>query len=420
MMSQNVNELVQAAGQAANSGQWQQAENLWNDVLQLEPSHPVALSSLGIHALKRGDVTQGLKHLEAARKGAPEDLFVLMTLVDVYRAEGNANEERDTIDAALAVDPYFVPALLARGNWLEHFGSEARAASVYANAIKVSPPQNNWPAAYRPQLEHARKVVDSHADKFSAHLAQRMDTLRDTLSPQDAERWNEAIAIRAGRSFPYTSDSNQLHVPRLPAIQFFDCNDFPFFADLEAKTDVIREELLEALRTDRDEFKPYIAYEPGQPVNQWKELDHSDKWSALQLWKGGKPVQENLDRCPETAKALSDTPMADISGLCPNALFSALAPKTHIPPHNGETNARLVAHLPLIIPDNCAIRVGFEEREWKVGEIIVFDDTIEHEAWNKSNELRVVLIFDVWNPLLSETERKLVNALAEASREYSK
>ena len=420
MMSQNINELVQAAGQAANSGQWQQAENLWNDVLQLEPSHPVALSSLGIHALKRGDVTQGLKHLQAARKGAPEDLFVLMTLIDVYRAEGNANEERDTIDAALAVDPYFVPALLARGNWLEHFGSEARAASVYANAIRVSPPEINWPDAYRPQLEHARKVVESHAGKFGAHLEERLADLRATLSPRDAERWNEAIAIRAGRSFPYTSESNQLHVPRLPAIQFFDRVDFPFIDDLEDKTDVIREELLEALRTARDEFKPYIAYEPGQPVNQWKELDHSDSWSALQLWKAGKPIQQNIDRCPETAKALSDASMADISGLCPNALFSALAPKTHIPPHNGESNARLVAHLPLVIPDNCKIRVGFEEREWKAGEIIVFDDTIEHEAWNMSDELRVVLIFDVWNPLLSETERKLVNGMAEASREYSK
>jgi aspartyl/asparaginyl beta-hydroxylase (cupin superfamily) len=111
--------------------------------------------------------------------------------------------------------------------------------------------------------------------------------------------------------------------------------------------------------------------------------------------------------------------MADISGVCPNALFSALAPKTHIPPHNGETNARLVAHLPLIIPDDCGIRVGFEQRQWHPGEVIVFDDTLEHEAWNNSDELRVVLIFDVWNPLLSDTERKLVNALAEATRECS-
>ncbi len=419
MMSQNVSELVQAAGQAANAGRWQDAEHLWNDVLQLQPSHPLALSSLGIHALQGGDLSKGLRHLKAARDAAPQDLFVMMTLIDVYRQEGQPNEERETIDAALAVDPYFVPALLARGNWLEHYGSEARAASVFANAIKVSPPEKDWPAAYRPQLEHAQEIVDDHSTKFSVHLTERLADLQATLAPADAERWNEAIAIRAGRTNPYTSESNQLHVPRLPAIPFFDRKRFPFLNALEARTDAIREELLQALRTDRDQFKPYIAYEPGQPVNQWKELDHSDKWSALQLWKGGNPDQENLDRCPETAKALSAASLADISGLCPNAFFSALAPKTHIPPHNGECNARLVAHLPLIIPDNCAIRVGFEERQWQVGEIIVFDDTIEHDAWNSSDELRVVLIFDVWNPLLSESERKMVNAMAQASRAFA-
>ncbi len=419
MMSQNVNELVQAAGQAANAGRWQDAESLWQDVLELEPAHPLALSSLGIHALQRGDVDRGITHLKAAREGAPEDLFVLTTLIDVYRQQGDANEERETIDAALAVDPYFVPALLARGNWLEHYGSEARAASVYANAMKISPAEKDWPPAYKSQLEYAQKVVDSHSKKFSAYLTDQLAESQATLSEKDAERWNEAIAIRAGRSQPYTFESNQLHVPRLPTIPFFERKQFPFLDALEAKTDVIRKELLEALRTDRDEFKPYIAYQPGQPVNQWKELDHSDKWSALQLWKGGKAVQKNLNRCPETVKALSDASMADISGLCPNAFFSALAPKTHIPPHNGETNARLVAHLPLIVPDNCAIRVGFEKRRWNVGEAIVFDDTLEHEAWNNSDELRVVLIFDVWNPLLSETERKLVNAIAEATREFS-
>jgi aspartyl/asparaginyl beta-hydroxylase (cupin superfamily) len=204
----------------------------------------------------------------------------------------------------------------------------------------------------------------------------------------------------------------------LPAIPFFDRADFPFIGELEAKTDVIRDELLAALEADRDKFKPYIAYKPGEPVNQWQELDHSDRWSALQLYRGGSPVDENLARCPETAKALANASLADISGLCPNALFSALAPHTHIPPHNGETNARLVAHLPLIIPDNCTLRVGFETRQWNVGEIFVFDDTLEHEARNDSDELRVVLIFDVWNPLLSSQERQLVNAMAEATREF--
>jgi aspartyl/asparaginyl beta-hydroxylase (cupin superfamily) len=99
-------------------------------------------------------------------------------------------------------------------------------------------------------------------------------------------------------------------------------------------------------------------------------------------------------------------------------MFSALAPHTRIPPHHGETNARLVVHLPLIIPPGCWYRVGFEERNWKVGEALIFDDTIEHEARNDSDELRVVLIFDVWNPLLSPAERDMVRTLSAAIREF--
>jgi aspartyl/asparaginyl beta-hydroxylase (cupin superfamily) len=222
----------------------------------------------------------------------------------------------------------------------------------------------------------------------------------------------------AGLSKPFVSDSNQLYVPRLPAIPFFDRDQFPWIPALEAQTDVIRAELLAALQNDRERFSPYIAYKPGEPVNQWQELNHSLRWSTLALWRGGEPVRENLDRCPETARALEQVEMAQIGGLCPNAMFSALAPKTRIPPHHGETNARLVAHLPLIVPDHCLFRVGFEERPWRVGEVMVFDDTLEHEARNDSDELRVVLIFDVWNPLLSTAEHEIINAMVAAAREF--
>jgi aspartyl/asparaginyl beta-hydroxylase (cupin superfamily) len=77
-----------------------------------------------------------------------------------------------------------------------------------------------------------------------------------------------------------------------------------------------------------------------------------------------------------------------------------------------------VVHLPLIVPEKCTYRVGFEHREWKVGEILVFDDTLEHTARNDSDELRVVLIFDVWNPLIPVAERPIVSAMAAAARGF--
>ena len=101
-------------------------------------------------------------------------------------------------------------------------------------------------------------------------------------------------------------------------------------------------------------------------------------------------------------------PGAQIPGRAPSAFFSMLSPHTRIPPHTGVTNTRAIIHLPLIVPPNCGFRVGGETREWVEGSPFAFDDTIEHEAWNDSDEMRAVLIFDVWNPHLSEEERAVI------------
>ncbi len=100
-------------------------------------------------------------------------------------------------------------------------------------------------------------------------------------------------------------------------------------------------------------------------------------------------------------------------------MFSLLKPGTRIPPHTGVSNARLVTHVPLIIPEQCGFRVGNTTREWVPGQAFVFDDTIEHEAWNLSDKLRVVLIFDVWHPELTPPERALITALAAGLNEFT-
>jgi len=120
-----------------------------------------------------------------------------------------------------------------------------------------------------------------------------------------------------------------------------------------------------------------------------------------------------MARCPRTVEALSHAPQVDVAGRGPTAFFSILDAFTHIPPHTGVTNTRLTVHLPLIVPPQCSFRVGGETREWVPGQAWVFDDTIEHEAWNRSDVPRAVLIFDIWNPLLSPAERDLMRAAIE-------
>jgi aspartyl/asparaginyl beta-hydroxylase (cupin superfamily) len=129
-------------------------------------------------------------------------------------------------------------------------------------------------------------------------------------------------------------------------------------------------------------------------------------------------VSDHIAKCPKTTAVLEQLPLCDVPQVAPGAYFSVLKPRTRLPPHTGTTNTRSIVHLPLIIPDSCGFRVGSQTREWKKGRAWVFDDTIEHEAWNDSDVTRVILIFDIWNPLLTMAERDMVRALTAAVGNY--
>jgi len=201
--------------------------------------------------------------------------------------------------------------------------------------------------------------------------------------------------------------------------EFFARDYFPWLEGLEAATDSIRDELLGVLSADAASIQPYIAYGEGLPLNQWKELNNSRRWGAYFLWNDGRREEGHMARCPRTAAALAACPQVDIPGRGPTAFFSILEPRTKIPPHTGVTNTRLPVHLPLIVPPGCRFRVGGEVRELRAGNAWVFDDTIEHEAWNDSDMARAILIFDIWNPQLTPLERDLVREATVVIAEYN-
>lgn len=414
--AQAVEDFSAQARIAANEGRWHDAEKLWREVQRLDPNNPQALFSLGVHEMQKGQDAAAVSYLELACAAAPIDLLAKLTLAVAHRRLGDSAKELAAIDAALAVDSYFVPALLAKGAWFERRGSAANAAMHYRVALKLAPPEPGWPPELQAQLRHAQQISSAHGGFVEAQLLAGAQGILRTLPEAQAARWREAASIASGKTSPYVSHCNQFHVPRLPAVPFFDRDQFPWVAALEAETGAIRSELDALLHKAADDFAPYVAYPAGAPVNQWRELNHSKRWSGFHLWRNGKPIEENLRRCPRTARAVERVGLPRIDGLCPNVMFSALAPHTHIPAHTGETNARVVAHLPLIVPDHCRYRVGYEHRTWEVGKTLIFDDTIEHEAHNDSDELRVVLLFDLWNPFLTARERDSARLMLETLR----
>jgi beta-hydroxylase len=83
-------------------------------------------------------------------------------------------------------------------------------------------------------------------------------------------------------------------------------------------------------------------------------------------------------------------------------MFSIMEPGTHLPAHTGPYNGVLRLHLGLIMPeprDKRAIRVMDQTYYWTEGEVVIFDDCFEHEAWNHTEAVRVVLFVDFVRPL---------------------
>lgn len=172
--------------------------------------------------------------------------------------------------------------------------------------------------------------------------------------------------------------------------EFFDNSSFPWVKGMEANWQPVRQEL--------DELLPYVDHLPNyKDISAGNSsLPNDDSWKAFVLYRFGQRSEANCQRCPKTAKLLSRIPGME------SAFFSILRPGKHIPPHSGRHNGAIKCHLAVRIPEpasNCALRVGNETRHWKEGEILIFDDNFEHEAWNRCDQIRVILLIDIVRPL---------------------
>lgn len=390
----------------------------WSQVLQLAPEHPQALFHLGQHLLYRKDPLGARRLLERAALVDPQNPAIPLNLAFTYRAAGDSQNEMAALTHSLTIDPYFFPALLAKGMLLERSGSRRRAARTYKDVLTIAPPEDQLTGEMQQAMRRAREVVEQNARALDDYLDARLEPVEAQHAGEDLRRFAECRDIAVGSRKIFTQKPSLLYFPRLPAIPFYNNTDFPWLKDLEAATGVIREELLNLLREDSDNFRPYVSHPDGAPIEQWAELNNSMKWNALFLWKDGVRNEENCRRCPRMAALLDTLPMIDLPNFGPTVLFSMLEPHTHIPPHSSVTNARLVVHLPVIVPKDCRFRVGNETRDWHEGEAWVFDDTLDHEAWNDSDEKRVIVMIDIWNPLLTMAERALVSELLNGLRDY--
>jgi aspartyl/asparaginyl beta-hydroxylase (cupin superfamily) len=362
-------------------------------------------------AAASGDLMGARETLERALDREPGTLALWTKLSALRRATGDLPGALAAIDQALVIAPLDFSALLARAILLEKL-DDGLAGEAFMNAIARLPSDGEVPPALAATIAHARARADQHIASIEKRLSAAIPQGLDSIHAKTASRFASNISRRTRH---YHQEPTDFHFPGLPEIEFHERDQFPELTALEQATDTIRAEFEALIAAEAAEMVPYIQYPERVPLRQWKALNNNRDWTAIHLLRNGKRVETNARHCPNTMAAIAGLPQPRVPGASPNAMFSLLAPRTHIPPHTGVANTRLVCHLPLIVPPRCGFRCGATTCEWRLGETFIFDDTIEHEAWNDSDELRVVLIVDLWPPALDPVDREMVSKIIGAA-----
>ncbi len=411
--NQMIDRVLKTIKAEAAAGRMTESDQLLAQLARQAPHHAAVLNELGVRMLARGSAEQAHALFSRATASDPKHPTLWANLASSLKALGRREEENDALEKALEIEPRHLSALLQRAAFLESSGDIRNAARTYSNALLCIPPNTEPPDTVREALKHARTIVSADRAELFKALEEPLAAVRARHELARQPRVDQCIDILMSGRKVFHSQPTWMHFPELPAIEFFERYHFPWLTALESQWEAIRAELLEVLVTDQDGLQPYIDFQASAPLDQWRSLNKSRRWSAYFLWNQGTPLAEHMARCPVTTQAVDLPGRPSILARAPTAFFSLLEPKTKIPPHTGVTNTRLTVHLPLIVPEGCGFRVGATTREWVPGQAWVFDDTIEHEAWNDSDSPRAVLIFDIWNPLLTLPEREAIKTVTE-------
>lgn len=405
---------------ARQAGRPAEARRHFEAVLAIDADHPMARNAIGMEALAAGDGKVAADHFAAAAKRDPAAPALWMNLASAHRLLADAAGEQAALEQVLEIDQTHFMALIRLAELHQRLGEDAAALERWTAVVALSSSIEDLPAELTERIAHAKAFIAERKRALSEALDRALAKDLADATARDRRRLSAASDYMLGRRAIYTNRCAGLHYPFLPSDEYFDREHFPWLDELEAATATIREELVALLASPDPGLAPYVEMPKGTPENRWTRLDRSIDWSALHLWREGRRIDEACARAPLTAALIERLPLAQIQGRAPTVFFSILKAGKHIPPHAGVTNTRATVHLPLIVPPGCEFRVGGEIRTWREGEAFAFDDTIEHEAWNRSDQDRALLILDCWNPHLSEHERAMLRRLfevADAQRE---
>lgn len=364
-------------------------------------------------ALGERNTAEARAILETIAAEEPQHPAFWQRLATVRQLSGAPALAVAAIDKALEFAPLDFLNLLMRARILDQMGHQD-AGEAYGRALAQRRP-DPLPPAMAAAISRAESAWAAHQHDLEQRLGAALEAKAIDLTPTERSRAARLASNITRRTRLYHSEATHFQYPGLREVEFHDRALFPWLDRLESMTDAIATELDQVANAADAALVPYVQYDASEPLAQWRELNHNRDWTAIHLIQRGTRVASNVAHCPQTMAFLGDVAQPWIGGCGANAMFSLLAPRTAIPPHVGVANFRLLCHLPLIIPGKCWFRVGEEVRDWERGKAWVFDDSIEHEAVNETDHLRVIMIFDIWHPDLSPAEQAAISSMVSAA-----
>jgi aspartate beta-hydroxylase len=402
-----------------------EAERQFERALEVAPNDAQALNVVALAALRNGNLPHARELLNRAVAAHPADPLSHHHLGRVCDAVGDAQGALSAHSRAVQLRPDFQVARLFFGLALHRSGQSQAALLQLARVLNEAQSQGRWvdaqttPPPLRPALEQAVGVFRAGRRQAIARL---LDPFAQEYGRSELARVERCVRIFLREEQPEYSDARQkptfLYFPGLGAQPYIDRSKLSWIPALEAQTEAIRAELLTLLPSSSGRERVFTSEQLEQ--QNLRGLDAPPSWTGYYFYRHGQRREDNCASCPVTARAIDALPLVRLREHGPEVLYSVFTPGTELLPHRGVTNTRLVGHLPLIIPENCALEVGGEIHQWQPGRVVVFDDTYEHGAWNRSKETRVVMIFDTWHPGLTEVERAAVTTLVSYLGDFRK
>lgn len=412
---------LQTAQAALRRGDLGSALPLLERIAAQDPAAFEPRALLGMALQQTGQLPAAAHWLQQAVALEPGHAELNLRLAEALARQDQFEAAVQVLQRFLRLTPGHAVAWLTLAQTLDAAGQEDAATRAGWQAIQAAQAKGQWvsaettPPAWHGLVRSWLARVDGVRRQW---LTEVLDTQIQAHGRAEMARFADCVhhylgdAPQLGPSDPQQRPKF-LYFPGLPGGPYHDPALQPWSAQLVDAVAALRTQALALLAEDAGAFEDFLGLSADADKTGYiGGQGERPAWDAFFFYRHGRRYDANHARAPGASALLDSIELCRVPGQAPEVCFSVLAPGSHILPHHGTTNTRLVYHLPLVVPGDCALNlIGHGEHAWQEGRPMMFDDTYQHEAWNRSSRTRIVLLMDCWNPHLTPAERAAVLAL---------